>query len=286
MEEKMIDAGFQVQGDAVPLASPTGKLIEVYASKTRAQALSLTGANPQALFFPTDADSIVFNGKEYGVSGTADLKYINGADTKYMPARIDFIATCSSAADSNTKEIEMLSKDGKTWSNTNIPRILVVKFTNGNTYQGLAVYLSINGGEQKVRIGERRGFPYLPPGASLILSCDGGLQWDIVGSSVTHYEIGDVTAITSTPTSAQLDTLFGTHDGTLNHPLILAIKGGCTIVSDSTFGKIVVTGWTNSYTVGINYNIAGMIVSISATNTVSGWGSASYAKYDLSKIPK
>jgi hypothetical protein len=66
MEEEMIDAGFQAQGDAVPLASPTGKLLEVYASKTRAQALSLTGANPQALFFPTDAESIVFNGKEYG----------------------------------------------------------------------------------------------------------------------------------------------------------------------------------------------------------------------------
>ena len=65
MEEEMIDAGFQAQGDAVPLASPTGKLLEVYASKTRAQALSLTGANPQALFFPTDAESIVFNGKEY-----------------------------------------------------------------------------------------------------------------------------------------------------------------------------------------------------------------------------
>lgn len=68
MEEEMIDAGFQAQGDAVPLASPTGKLLEVYASKTRAQALSLTGANPQALFFPTDAESIVFNGKEYGVA--------------------------------------------------------------------------------------------------------------------------------------------------------------------------------------------------------------------------
>lgn len=105
MEEEMIDAGFQVQGDAVPLASPTGKLIEVYASKTRAQALSLTGANPQALFFPTDADSIIFNGKEYGVSGTSDLKSINGVDTNYMPARIDFCAICTSAADSSTKEI-------------------------------------------------------------------------------------------------------------------------------------------------------------------------------------
>lgn len=66
MEEEMIDAGFQAQRDAVPLASPTGKILEVYASKTRAEALSLTGANPQALFFPTDAESIVFNGKEYG----------------------------------------------------------------------------------------------------------------------------------------------------------------------------------------------------------------------------
>lgn len=62
----MIDAALQAQGNAIPLASPTGKLLEVYASKTRAQALSLTGANPQALFFPTDAESIVFNGKEYG----------------------------------------------------------------------------------------------------------------------------------------------------------------------------------------------------------------------------
>lgn len=52
-----------------PLASSAaGRKLEVYASKTRAQALSLTGANPQALFFPTDADSIVFNGKEYGVA--------------------------------------------------------------------------------------------------------------------------------------------------------------------------------------------------------------------------
>lgn len=276
-----------IPSGVIPLASTAvGQKLKVYASKTRAQALSLTGANPQALFFPTDAESIIFNGKEYGVSGTSDLKSINGVDTNYMPARIDFCAICTSAADSSTKEIDLLSKDGKSWANTNYPRILFVKFTEGNTYQGRTVYLSINGGEQKVRMGDARGFPYLPPGASLILSCNGGIQWDIVGSSVIHYEIGDVTAITSTPTSAQLDTLFGTHDGTLNHPLMLAIKGGCTIVSDSTFGEIVVTGWTNSYTVGINYNIAGMIVSISATNTVSGWGSASYAKYDLSKIPK
>lgn len=73
----MIDAGFQAQGDAVPLASPTGKILEVYASKTRAEALSLTGANPQALFFPTDAESIVFNGKEYG----ARPYYVNTALT-------------------------------------------------------------------------------------------------------------------------------------------------------------------------------------------------------------
>ena len=51
----------------MPLASTAvGKVLEVYASKTRAEALSLTGANPQALFFPTDAESIVFGGKEYG----------------------------------------------------------------------------------------------------------------------------------------------------------------------------------------------------------------------------
>ena len=282
----MIDGGFQAQGDAVPLASPMGKLLEVYASKTRAQALSLTGANPQALFFPTDAESIVFNGKEYGVSGTSDLISINGVDTNYMPARIDFCAKCDSDVAASTKEITLLSKDGKTFSNQNLPMLLAVKFKNGNSFQGRSVFLSINDGEHKKVMGESRSFPCLPPGATLLLANFGGSRWDFVGNHLPVYEIGDVAAITSTPTSTQLDTLFGTYDGTLNHPLMLAIKGGCTIVSDSAFGKIVVTGWTNSYMVGINYNIAGMIVSISATNTVSGWGSASYAKYDLSKIPK
>ncbi|WP_443689011.1 hypothetical protein [Paraprevotella xylaniphila] len=66
MDEKVIDSEDREQGGIVPLASsPTGKILEVYASKTRAQALSLTGSNPQALFFATDSDCIVFNGKEY-----------------------------------------------------------------------------------------------------------------------------------------------------------------------------------------------------------------------------
>lgn len=56
-----------IPSGVIPLASTAvGQKLRVYASKTRAQALSLTGANPQALFFPTDAESIVFNGKEYG----------------------------------------------------------------------------------------------------------------------------------------------------------------------------------------------------------------------------
>lgn len=56
-----------IPSGVIPLASTAvGQKLKVYASKTRAQALSLTGANPQALFFPTDAESIVFNGKEYG----------------------------------------------------------------------------------------------------------------------------------------------------------------------------------------------------------------------------
>lgn len=56
-----------IPSGVIPLASTAvGQKLKVYASKTRAQALSLTGANPQELFFPTDAESIVFNGKEYG----------------------------------------------------------------------------------------------------------------------------------------------------------------------------------------------------------------------------
>ncbi len=47
-------------------ATVVGKKLRVCASKTRAQALSLTGANAEVLYFPTDADCIVFGGKEYG----------------------------------------------------------------------------------------------------------------------------------------------------------------------------------------------------------------------------
>jgi hypothetical protein len=46
--------------------------------------LSLTGANPQALFFPTDAESIVFNGKEYA----AGPYYVNTALTNDMSVDI------------------------------------------------------------------------------------------------------------------------------------------------------------------------------------------------------
>lgn len=75
VRENLPDEGsLQVNGNTadipsgvIPLASTAvGQKLKVYASKTRAQALSLTGANPQALFFPTDAESIVFNRKEYG----------------------------------------------------------------------------------------------------------------------------------------------------------------------------------------------------------------------------
>lgn len=77
IRENLPDEGsLQVNGNTadipsgvIPLASTAvGQKLKVYASKTRAEALSLTGANPQALFFPTDAESIVFNGKEYGVA--------------------------------------------------------------------------------------------------------------------------------------------------------------------------------------------------------------------------
>jgi hypothetical protein len=84
VRENLPDEGsLQVNGNTadipsgvIPLASTAvGQKLKVYASKTRAQALSLTGANPQALFFPTDAESIVFNGKEY----VAGPYYVNTA---------------------------------------------------------------------------------------------------------------------------------------------------------------------------------------------------------------
>lgn len=84
VRENLPDEGsLQVNGNTadipsgvIPLASTAvGQKLKVYASKTRAEALSLTGANPQALFFPTDAESIVFNGKEYG----AGPYYVNTA---------------------------------------------------------------------------------------------------------------------------------------------------------------------------------------------------------------
>lgn len=86
VRENLPDEGsLQVNGNTadipsgvIPLASTAvGQKLKVYASKTRAEALSLTGANPQALFFPTDAESIVFNGKEYG----AGPYYVNTALT-------------------------------------------------------------------------------------------------------------------------------------------------------------------------------------------------------------
>ena len=80
MDEKVIDSEDREQGGIVPLASsPTGKILEVYASKTRAQALSLTGSNPQALFFATDSDCIVFNGKVYWSGSELRIKNMNAS---------------------------------------------------------------------------------------------------------------------------------------------------------------------------------------------------------------
>lgn len=284
MEEEMIDGGFQAQGDAVPLASPTGKLLEVYASKTRAQALSLTGANPQALFFPTDADSIVFNGKEYGASKATGLKYVNGIDAGYMPSRIDLCAECDSAAGSNTKEITLMTKNGKSWARNTQPIVLVVKFKNGNTYQGRTVNLSINGGEHQARMGESRSFPYLPPGASLILANYTGSQWEIVGNSAGRYEIGDVLLLSKAPTTEELDELFGTHDGMKTHPLLLAIKGGSVIMSNGAMGKIPVMCTAYDYYLNVTCVAGSGVRVITATNTSTGWQNVTVEDYSLSKL--
>lgn len=98
VRENLPDEGsLQVNGNTadipsgvIPLASTAvGQKLKVYASKTRAQALSLTGANPQALFFPTDAESIVFNGKEY-VAGPyyVDTALMNGLSVDLVLRRV------------------------------------------------------------------------------------------------------------------------------------------------------------------------------------------------------
>ena len=48
------------------LAGAVGKQLSVYASKTKAEALALGDSQPSAMCFPTDGDSIVFGGKEFG----------------------------------------------------------------------------------------------------------------------------------------------------------------------------------------------------------------------------
>lgn len=47
-----------------------GKYLTSYASKTREQALTLSESEPNAVFFPTDSNLIVFAGKEFGVGGS------------------------------------------------------------------------------------------------------------------------------------------------------------------------------------------------------------------------
>ena len=80
MDEKVIDSEDREQGGLDPLAtSPSRMILEVYASKTRAQALSLTGSNPQALFFATDSDCIVFNGKVYWSGSELRIKNMNAS---------------------------------------------------------------------------------------------------------------------------------------------------------------------------------------------------------------
>lgn len=66
--------------EVMPLANTAvGQKLKVYASKTRAQALSLTGASPQALFFATDSDCIVFNGKVYWSGSELRIRNMNAS---------------------------------------------------------------------------------------------------------------------------------------------------------------------------------------------------------------
>ena len=53
---------------ATARALATGGRLEIYASKTLEEARALTAQKPSAIIFPTDADCIVFNGREYGAA--------------------------------------------------------------------------------------------------------------------------------------------------------------------------------------------------------------------------
>lgn len=83
-----VDGGIVVEGmqaadapvDGEPRAgTAVGKKLRVCASKTRAQALGLTGANAEVIYFPTDADCIVFGGKVYWSGSELRIKNMNAS---------------------------------------------------------------------------------------------------------------------------------------------------------------------------------------------------------------
>lgn len=78
--EGMQAADAPADGGTEPRAgTAVGKKLRVCASKTRSQALSLTGANAEVLYFPTDADCIVFGGKVYWSGSELRIKNMNAS---------------------------------------------------------------------------------------------------------------------------------------------------------------------------------------------------------------
>lgn len=82
------------------MATAVGQKLEVFASKTEAQALALASTNPGAICFTTDKKSIVFNGAVYSLTAIVNAltdsstdKALSAAQGKALKALIDALPT-------------------------------------------------------------------------------------------------------------------------------------------------------------------------------------------------
>lgn len=87
------------------MATATGKLWKVNVSKTRDEAITTTATEPNVLFFPTDNDSIIFNGKEYWTMTASEAsKLSNLPANAYSKGEVDkHLALKANSADVYTK---------------------------------------------------------------------------------------------------------------------------------------------------------------------------------------
>ena len=82
------------------MATAVGQKLEVFASKTEAQALALASTNPGAICFTTDKKSIVFNGAVYSLTAIVNAltdsstdKALSAAQGKALKTLIDALPT-------------------------------------------------------------------------------------------------------------------------------------------------------------------------------------------------